>query len=58
MDLITDIILRAGRSAVELSLFVLLPIMVVMLSLIACSKPVACSTGSWPVWRPYCDPPD
>ena len=33
MDLITDIILRAGRSAVELSLFVLLPIMVVMLSL-------------------------
>ena len=33
MDLITDIILRAGRSAVELALFVLLPIMVVMLSL-------------------------
>lgn len=33
MDLLTDIILRAGRSAVELSLFVLLPIMVVMLSL-------------------------
>ncbi|ANQ84318.1 hypothetical protein [Azoarcus olearius] len=33
MDQLTDIILRAGRSAVELSLFVLLPIMVVMLSL-------------------------
>ncbi|NMG29912.1 nucleoside recognition domain-containing protein [Aromatoleum evansii] len=33
MDIITDIILRAGRSAVELSLFVLLPVMVVMLSL-------------------------
>ncbi|THF64400.1 nucleoside recognition family protein [Pseudothauera rhizosphaerae] len=33
MDLLTDIILRAGRSAVELSLFILLPIMVVMLSL-------------------------
>lgn len=33
MDLLTDIILRAGRSAVELALFVLLPIMVVMLSL-------------------------
>lgn len=33
MDLLTQIILQAGRSAVELSLFVLLPIMVVMLSL-------------------------
>ena len=33
MELITDIILRAGRSAVELSLFVLLPIMVVMLAI-------------------------
>lgn len=33
MELLTDIILRAGRSAVELALFVLLPIMVVMLSL-------------------------
>ena len=33
MDILTDIILRAGRSAVELALFVLLPVMVVMLSL-------------------------
>ncbi len=33
MDLLTQIILEAGRSAVELALFVLLPIMVVMLSL-------------------------
>ncbi|HRD67343.1 MAG TPA: nucleoside recognition domain-containing protein [Candidatus Competibacter sp.] len=33
MDILTDVILRAGRSAVELSLFVLLPVMVVMLSL-------------------------
>jgi len=33
MDQLTRIILEAGRSAVELSLFVLLPIMVVMLSL-------------------------
>ena len=33
MELLTDIILRAGRSAVELALFVLLPVMVVMLSL-------------------------
>ncbi|MBL8446978.1 MAG: nucleoside recognition family protein [Zoogloeaceae bacterium] len=33
MELITDIILQAGRSAVELSLFVLLPIMVVMLAI-------------------------
>jgi hypothetical protein len=33
MDIIIDIILKAGRSAVELSLFVLLPVMVVMLSL-------------------------
>ena len=32
MDILIDIILKAGRSAVELSLFVLLPIMVVMLS--------------------------
>ena len=33
MDQLTRIILEAGRSGVELSLFVLLPIMVVMLSL-------------------------
>ena len=33
MDVLIDIILKAGRSAVELSLFVLLPVMVVMLSL-------------------------
>src|SRR5574340_459363 len=33
MELLTDIILRAGRSAVELALFVLLPIMIVMLAL-------------------------
>lgn len=33
MDLLIDVILKAGRSAVELSLFVLLPVMVVMLSL-------------------------
>jgi spore maturation protein SpmB len=33
MGTFIDIILRAGRSAVELSLFVLLPVMVVMLSL-------------------------
>lgn len=33
MELLTDIILQAGRSAVELSLFVLLPIMIVMLAL-------------------------
>lgn len=32
MDILTELILRAGRSAVELALFVLLPIMVVMLS--------------------------
>mgnify|MGYP001482638788 FL=1 len=33
MDLLTQTILQAGRSAVELALFVLLPIMVVMLAL-------------------------
>jgi spore maturation protein SpmB len=33
MDILIDIILKAGRSAVELSLFVLLPVMVVMLTL-------------------------
>ena len=33
MDILIDIILKAGRSAVELSLFVLLPVRVVMLSL-------------------------
>lgn len=33
MDILIEIILKAGRSAVELSLFILLPIMVVMLSL-------------------------
>jgi spore maturation protein SpmB len=33
MELLTDIILRAGRSAVELAFFILLPVMVVMLSL-------------------------
>jgi spore maturation protein SpmB len=33
MELLTEIILRAGRSAVELAFFILLPVMVVMLSL-------------------------
>ncbi len=33
MEIVIDIILKAGRSAVELALFVLLPVMVVMLSL-------------------------
>lgn len=33
MDILIDIILKAGRSAVDLALFVLLPVMVVMLSL-------------------------
>ncbi|TAH40192.1 MAG: nucleoside recognition family protein [Betaproteobacteria bacterium] len=33
MDLLTQTILQAGRSAIELALFVLLPIMVVMLAL-------------------------
>ena len=33
MDILIDIVLKAGRSAVELSLFVLLPVMVVMLAL-------------------------
>ncbi len=33
MDILIDIILKSGRSAVELSLFILLPVMVVMLSL-------------------------
>ncbi len=33
MDLLFDVILKAGRSAVELALFILLPVMVVMLSL-------------------------
>ncbi|MDT3672226.1 MAG: nucleoside recognition family protein [Aromatoleum sp.] len=33
MEILIDIILRAGRSAIELALFVLLPVMVVMLAL-------------------------
>lgn len=33
MEILIDVILRAGRSAVDLSLFVLLPVMVVMLAL-------------------------
>ena len=33
MDILLDIILQAGRAAVELALFILLPVMVVMLSL-------------------------
>lgn len=33
MDVLIDVILRAGRPAVELALFILLPIMVVMLAL-------------------------
>jgi spore maturation protein SpmB len=33
MEILIDIILKAGRSAVELALFILLPVMVVMLSI-------------------------
>ncbi len=32
MDILIEVILKAGRSAVELSLFILLPVMVVMLT--------------------------
>ena len=32
MESVIDIILQAGRAAVELSLFVLLPVMIVMLA--------------------------
>ena len=32
MEILTEIILRAGKSAVELAFFILLPVMVVMLS--------------------------
>jgi len=33
MEILIDIILKSGRSTVELALFVLLPVMLVMLSL-------------------------
>ena len=33
MEILTEVILKAGRSAIELALFVLLPVMVVMLAL-------------------------
>ena len=34
MEILTEVILKAGRSAIELALFVLLPVMVVMLAII------------------------
>ena len=41
MDLLIDVILRAGRSAVELSFFILLPVMIVMRSPEASAVPIA-----------------
>jgi spore maturation protein SpmA len=32
MEILIEVVLKAGRSAVELSLFILLPVMVVMLT--------------------------
>jgi hypothetical protein len=53
MDLLIDVILRAGRSAVELSFFILLPVMIVMLSLMRLLEARGCSTG----WSPASPPP-
>ncbi len=57
MEIFVDIILKAGRSAVELSLFILLPVMVVMLACMrlleakgALDRVVA---GLAPVLRPF-----
>lgn len=47
MEIIVDVILKAGRSAVELSLFILLPVMVVMLSLMRLLEAKEFSTGWW-----------
>jgi spore maturation protein SpmB len=49
MDILIEIILKAGRSAIELALFVLLPVMVVMLSLMRLLE--ACGALDWVVAR-------
>jgi len=57
MEILVDIILKAGRSAVELSLFVLLPVMVVMLSLMRLleARGVVDKVVSWlaPALKPF-----
>lgn len=57
MEILVDIILKAGRSAVELSLFVLLPVMVVMLSLMRLleARGVVDKAVAWlaPVLKPF-----
>ena len=57
MEILVDIILKAGRSAVELSLFILLPVMVVMLSLMRLleAKGVVDRVVTWlaPLLRPF-----
>jgi hypothetical protein len=47
MDILMDVILKAGRSAVELALFVLLPVMVVMLPLMRMLE----ARGAWRLRR-------
>jgi spore maturation protein SpmA len=44
MEILIEIIFKAGRSAVELALFILLPVMVVMLSLMRLLEAAAFST--------------
>ena len=57
MEILIDIILKAGRSAVELSLFILLPVMVVMLSLMRLleARGVVDRVVAWlaPVLKPF-----
>lgn len=57
MEILVDIILKAGRSAVELSLFVLLPVMVVMLALMRIleARGVVDRLVAWlaPMLRPF-----
>lgn len=57
MEILVDIILKAGRSAVELSLFVLLPVMVVMLALMRIleARGVVDRLVAWlaPLLRPF-----
>lgn len=57
MEILVNIILKAGRSAVELSLFVLLPVMVVMLALMRIleARGVVDRLVAWlaPLLRPF-----
>ncbi|WP_315982869.1 hypothetical protein [Aliamphritea spongicola] len=50
MEQIVPLILESGRTAIDMALYLLMPVMVVMLALMKLLE----AKGYWPLWRTDC----